>query len=118
MLVLFVLLAVALGRYELVREQVVSTARAAANAAAVATTSAQAEHDALAAATVSLQSTRACVQPAVTVDSHLFTPGGSVRVVVTCRVSYSGLAVPGFPGGFNVVATETTPIDPFRSVAP
>jgi Flp pilus assembly protein TadG len=113
----FVLLALALGRFEMAREQVVGAARAAAEAAAVVPSAAQAQPAALAAALpIVANQAHACAQLNVSTDTSDFVPSGSVRVVVTCQISFADLLVPGMPGHAEVQAEETAPIDPFRSV--
>jgi Flp pilus assembly protein TadG len=115
---LFVLVALAFGRYSLAREQVVGGARAAADAAAVAASPSQAQQAATAAALPVLQSSHSCIDPSVTVDSASFAPGAIVRVSVSCHVQFSDLAVPGFPGSATLQATQAAPIDPYRSIQP
>ncbi|HUC36255.1 MAG TPA: TadE/TadG family type IV pilus assembly protein [Acidimicrobiales bacterium] len=116
-LMLFALLAVAVGRYELAREEVVGAARAAAEAAAVAPSAAEAQPAAASAASPAMQGLgRTCVVSNVDTDTSEFVPGGDVRVTVTCRVDFSDLLVPGFPGTTTVKAVQMAPIDPYRSV--
>jgi Flp pilus assembly protein TadG len=115
--IVFVLLAVALGRFELAREQVVGAARAAAEAAAVVPSATDAQPAALAAALpVVANQAHACVQMNVSANTTDFFPGGSVQVVVSCEIDFADLLVPGMPGHVAVQAEETAPIDPFRSV--
>jgi Flp pilus assembly protein TadG len=114
--VLFLLLALALGRYSLAREQVVGGAQAAADAAAVADSATQAQQAAVAAAMPVLQSAHSCTNPSVVVDSGSFAAGTEVRVSVSCHVEFSDLLVPGFPGGTTVNAIQVAVIDPFRSI--
>jgi Flp pilus assembly protein TadG len=114
---LFVLLAMSLGRYELAREQVVGAARAAAEAASVAPSAGDAQAAALAAATpVVANQVHSCTQLNVTAETGDFAPGGSVRVVVTCQIDVADLLVPGVPGHTAVSAEVSAPIDPYRSV--
>jgi Flp pilus assembly protein TadG len=116
-IVVFVLLALALGRFELAREQVVGAARAAAEAASVAPSAAAAQSAATSAAAPAVaEGAHSCVELSVSTDTSHFTPGGYVRVVVSCQVDFSDLLVPGFPGHAAVQASEIAPIDPFRSV--
>jgi Flp pilus assembly protein TadG len=115
--VLFILLALSLGRYELAREQVIGAARAAAEAASVVASPGDAQTAAFdAAAPVVADQAHSCQQLRVSADTSHFTPGGSVRVVVTCQIDFSDLLIPGVPGRASVEATEVAPIDPFRSV--
>jgi Flp pilus assembly protein TadG len=116
-IVLFVLLALALGRFELVREQVAGAARASAEAASVVPYAGEAQSAALAAAEPAISNgTHSCVQLNVTTETGHFIPGGYVRVVVSCEVDFTDLLVPGFPGHAVIKAVELAPIDPFRSV--
>jgi Flp pilus assembly protein TadG len=115
---IFLLVALAFGRYSLVRQQVVGGARAAASAAAVAASPAQAQQAALAAALPVLESNHSCTDPRVTVVSGTFAPGGIVRVSVSCSVQFADLLVPGFPGSATVQAVQGAPIDPYRTIQP
>ncbi len=115
--VLFVLLALGLGRFELAREQVVGAARAAVEAASVVPSAAAAPSAALAAAQPAVaDQAHSCVALSVSTDTSHFVPGGYVRVIVSCQIDFSDLLIPGFPGHATVQATEVAPIDPFRSV--
>jgi len=115
--IIFVLMALALGRFELAREQVVGAARAAAEAVSVVPSAGDAQSAANAAALPILANqAHSCVQPNVRVDTDRFVPGGSVRVSVSCAVNFADLFVPGMPGHAEVEAVVTAPIDPFRSV--
>jgi Flp pilus assembly protein TadG len=115
--VLFALLAIGLGRFELAREQVVAAAQAAAQAASVAPSAGQAQSNALASASPAVADQQhSCTGLTVETDTGEFFPGGSVQVTVSCRVNYSDLLIPGMPGSTAVRATVTAPIDPFRSV--
>jgi Flp pilus assembly protein TadG len=116
-LVLFALLGVAFGRYELAREAVIGAARAAAEAASVVASPSQAEPAASSAAAPGVEGLgHACTALTVETDVSDFVPGGSVRVTVSCQVSFSDLLVPGVPGSTVVRVVQTAPIDPYRSV--
>jgi hypothetical protein len=117
LIVLFALLALASGRYEVAREQVIAAAQAGADAAAVVASPGDAQWAATTAATavVSGQS-HSCARLTVSADTSRFVPGGSVRVVVSCQIDWSDLLVPGVPGRTTVEVGESAPIDPFRSV--
>jgi Flp pilus assembly protein TadG len=115
-LAVFLLLIVALGRYELARQEVIAAARAAADAAAVVSSAGQAPLAASDAAGASIQSRHACAVLDVSTDTGQFVPGGSVRVTVTCRVDLSDVLLPGWPGSTTVQSIRIAPIDPFRSV--
>ncbi len=115
--VVFALLAVGFGRYELARQQVIGAARAGAEAAAVVASPSDAQPAAQSAATPGIESLgHDCVELEVGTDTARFEPGGFVRVSVTCHVAFSDLLVPGLPGSAVVSAVQTAPIDPYRSV--
>ncbi|MCL4413865.1 MAG: pilus assembly protein [Actinobacteria bacterium] len=117
LLVLVALLCVALGRFEMAREQVIGAARSGAEAASVMATASQAEAAASAAAVPSVfGQARACSHLGVRTNVSRYEPGGSVAVTVACQVSLSDLFVPGVPGVVRVEATEDAPIDPYRVV--
>jgi Flp pilus assembly protein TadG len=117
-LALFLLVSLAFGRYALAREQMVGGARAAADAAAIAGSALVAQRTAVAAATPVLQSNHSCTHPSVSVDVASFAPGAVVRVSVSCRVDFSDLLVPGFPGSTTISAVQAAVIDPFRTIQP
>jgi Flp pilus assembly protein TadG len=116
-IVVFVLTALAFGRFELAREQVIGAARAAAEAASVAPDSGVAQSAAVTAATpIVVGGAHSCTHLNVVAGTENFAPGGSVRVTVTCQISFADLLVPGMPGHADVQAVVSAPIDPFRSV--
>jgi hypothetical protein len=117
-LVLFMLVALTFGRFELAREQVVGGAQAAVDAAVVADSASQAQQAAVAAAMPVLQSSHSCVDPQITVESGSFAPGVLVHVSVSCRVDFADLLLPGFPGSTTVRAVQTAVIDPYRTIQP
>jgi len=114
--VVFVMLVLGLGRYELARQQVIGAARAGADAAAVVSSANQAQRAATDAATQVVGSRHSCTRLEVVADTGQFVPGGVVRVTVYCRVEFSDLTVPGLPGATTVQAVQVAPIDPYRSV--
>jgi Flp pilus assembly protein TadG len=114
---LFALLGLALGRYELAREQMIDAARAGAQAASVSENAGDAVAAATSAATpVMAEHADACPSPAIATDTGAFRAGGSVRVTISCRVPVSDLGIPGLPGAMFVDVTETAPIDTYRVV--
>jgi Flp pilus assembly protein TadG len=116
-IVLFVVTALAFGRFELAREQVIGAARAAAEAASVVPTAAAAQSAAVTAALpVVADEAHACTRLSVVAETANFVPGGSVSVTVSCQISFADLLVPGLPGHIDVRAVVSAPIDPFRSV--
>ena len=118
LVVLFLLLAVAFGRYEVTRQEVVAAARTAAEEAAVAISASAAQADARYAAIPVLDSQHICTAPSVIVDTTNFIPGGSVRVTVSCQVSLADLSLPGIPGTVDVQVVQSAPLDPFRTFRP
>ena len=115
--ILFVLVALALGRFELAREQVVSAARAGAEVASVVPVAGDAQSAALSVVAPDVSDQlHSCTQLSVVTDTRDFVPGGSVRVVVSCQIGLADLLLPGFPGHETVQAAVSAPIDPFRSV--
>jgi Flp pilus assembly protein TadG len=115
-MILFVLVVLALGRFELGRDQVVQGARAAADAAAVADSPAAAQSAAFAAASPELASIHSCRHPTVTVDTRAFLAGSEVRVTVACRVDFSDLLIPGMPGSAVIQSAQVAAFDPYRAV--
>ena len=114
---LFVMMCIGLGRYELVRMQVVDAARAGADAASVVASPGEASGAAQSAAVAPLQGEQhACPDPTVAADTADFVPGGSVAVSVHCTVSFSDLLVPGLPGTVTISSTQRDPVDPYRVV--
>ena len=111
----FAITLIALGRYEIAREQVIAGARAAAEAASVSVSPLEAQRAAVASAT-DLLLPHACPSMSVHVSTEKFFPGGDVAVTVVCQVNFSDLVFPGLPGSTVVQAVETAPIDPYRSV--
>jgi Flp pilus assembly protein TadG len=115
---IFVLLTVAFGRYEATRAQVIGAARAAAEAAAVVPSASLAQQAAAAATAPELAGNGvSCTATGVNADTHDFVAGGDVSVTVTCTVDLSDLGVPGLPGEATVSVTQVAPIDPFRVVS-
>jgi hypothetical protein len=113
----FVLTALAFGRFELAREQVISAARAGAEAASVVPSAIDAQSAALNAVDpIVADQSDICAYVSVSTDTTHFVPGGFVRVVVDCQIDFTDLFVPGFPGHENVQETVIAPIDPFRSL--
>jgi Flp pilus assembly protein TadG len=116
-IILFALMALALGRFELAREEVISAAQAAAEAASVVSSPSEAQQAAVAAASpVVANQVHSCTQLSVVADTDDFVPGGFVRVVVSCQISFTDLLVPGMPGHATVAGSVSAPIDSFRSV--
>jgi Flp pilus assembly protein TadG len=117
-LLFLALLVSAFGRISDARQQVVESARAGAEVAAVLPNAGAAQSGASAAAVEgSLGRVHVCPTPQVVTDASHFYPGGYVKVTVVCRVSLADLSLPGIPGTTVVEASSVAPIDPYRSVS-
>jgi Flp pilus assembly protein TadG len=117
LLILFTIFAMALGRYEMARQEVIGAARSGADAAAIVASPPQAQQAANSASEPDLQPLgHACASPKILADTSQFVPGGFVRVTVSCRIDFSDLMMPGLPGSTVVRASQIAPIDPYRSV--
>jgi Flp pilus assembly protein TadG len=117
-LMIFVLLSVAFGRFEMTSVQVVGAARAAAESAAIMPSAPEAAVAARAEAMPALSgANRPCHSVLVTTNTSHFVPDGDVSVTVSCVVGLSDLGAPGVPGSTTVVETQTAPIDPYRQVS-
>jgi Flp pilus assembly protein TadG len=115
-LMLFVLLAIAFGRYQTAREEVIGAARAGAEAAAIMP-SAQSAKTAANEAALPALSTSPCHRVVVATDTSDFMPGGEVTVTVSCTVELSDIGAPGLPGQSTVTISQVAPIDPYRVVS-
>jgi len=105
------------GRVSEARQQVVESARAGAQFAAVLPDATQAQSGARSTvATATPGGGHLCPAPQVITDVSHFFPGGYVSVTVICHVALGDLSVPGLPGSVTIRATSTAPIDPYRSV--
>jgi TadE-like protein len=113
-LVLFVLLTIAFGRVEVAKTQLVASARAGAEAAAVSSPS-QAFAASVAAASAASGSQTLCTRFEVQPDLSDFAPGGEVAVTVSCSIDWSSLGAPGLSGVTRVSATQTAPVDKYRT---
>ncbi len=117
-----VLLVVALaslvfGRVVEARQQVVESARAGAEAAAVLPTVGTAQWVGSIDSVVNLlDRSHTCARATISVDTSHFVPGGYVTAHVSCLVLLSDVGFPGLPGSTTVSASATAPLDPYRSV--
>jgi Flp pilus assembly protein TadG len=114
---IFALLMIAVGRYELARQQVIGAAMAAAEAASVVSSN-QVQSTAYDAAESGTQyDSHTCA--ALNVETNITSPQvgqqGYVTVTVSCRVVLSDLIIPGTPGSVVVRSVEVAPIDPYRN---
>jgi Flp pilus assembly protein TadG len=117
-LIAVLLLVVALGRYAHGRQLVDQAAAAAARAASLSGSAAQAETTGGQAAAGSLRDAGvSCALMTTTVDAADFRPGGTVRVTITCTADLSGLALAGIPGQVTLTATGRAPLETFRTFA-
>lgn len=117
-LALLIGLIIAGGRLAVAHQAVESSAAAAARAASIARTQADAEGKARDAAVASLDAQNlTCQATAITLDASGFAaPVGapaSVSATVTCQVELADTA-PGLPGTLTVTSTVASPIDTYR----
>lgn len=117
-LMLFALVALGLGRYELATGQTKAAASAAAAASAVADSQGAAQVAAVAAATSALGAPPSCNAPQISLLGMGFRPGGIVQATVTCHVRLDDLGLPGLPESAAAASTQLAAIDPFRAVSP
>jgi len=109
-LLAFLMLVVAFGRFVSARGDVEAAARDAVRAASLERTASDA--DAAARATVSATLTRSgCLPPAL---SGAFVAGGTITVTLSCTVPMSDLGLIGVPGTLSISATSAAPLDTFR----
>ena len=112
-----VLLVVGLGRYAHGKQLVEQAAAAAARAASLTTSSAQAQGRAARAASGSLSDAGlSCTGMTTDVDTGSFRPGGVVTVTVTCTADLSGLALSGLPGTATIASTGRAPLEEHRQI--
>lgn len=112
-LVMFLMLVLAGGRYVAVRADIESAARDAARAASFERSQSEAFSAAYAAANASDVDDRfsECVVSDITGS---FEAGGVVEVSVRCRVSNNGLGFIGLNGSDDFEASSSAPIDQYR----
>jgi Flp pilus assembly protein TadG len=96
------------------RATVQSAAESAAQAAAQERTPSQAVAAAVEVADAMLVDVTSCADPAVSVDTSAFRPGGQVAVTVSCTVSAAGLELINPPSSTST-ATAFATIDPYRA---
>ena len=115
LLVMFMLLMVALGRFTDARAEVDGAARDAARQASLARSPAAAGGAAQRAAEATLGGGKVtCRSLSVSTDTGSFAAGGSVRVDVACTVDLSDLALLALPGSQTVRGHFIAPIERFR----
>ena len=109
-LMMFVMLIVACGRYVAVQGDMQATARDAVRAASLQRDPASAQ---AAAGPVSAQALDR--DPSCSGFTHNgFVAGGTARIDLSCSVSYAGLGLIGLPGSVGVSAASNAPIDVYR----
>jgi Flp pilus assembly protein TadG len=115
MVVLFAILVLGLGRYELARQRVTEATFAAAQAASLAPSAGQAQMAAQEVADSGLNvGSRTCSGLLVTTDVTAFGSGGMVTVELECHVDRSDLLIPGIAGSASVQSRQVVPLDPYR----
>ena len=118
----FIAMAIIGMRIEIAGGSIEGAAHDAARAASIARTSNDAQAAAITTARASLnQQGLHCAPLNVAVDTSGFNtaPGApaTVRVVVTCTVTFADVAAPGMPGSRRLQADFVSPIDVYRSRA-
>lgn len=118
-LVLIVLLLVAGGRLAMAGTAVESAAAAAARDASLAESPAEARELAAVTAEVSLENSGVrCAVLTVTIEAGDLDAAlgvrGSTSASVHCTVDLADVALPGLGGQRTLMATATSPIDPYR----
>ena len=102
-------------RYVEARDQVSAAAYTAGRAASLTSDTADAHHQGQAAAAAALADRgRSCATLRVRLDTAGFTPGGTVRVTVTCIADLSDVVGFGIPGHHRFTTTAVVPIDAHR----
>lgn len=107
----FIVLVVACGRYVSVRGDIEAASRDAARAASLERTQDAAESAADGVAAAALEHPERCRSVELTGD---FVAGGTITATVTCDVSYSGLGLIGLPGSKRLTASSSAPLDTYR----
>ncbi|EFQ83076.1 TadE-like protein [Aeromicrobium marinum DSM 15272] len=110
-LVMFLLLVVAAGRYVTVRSDIDSAARDAARAASLERTPAAARAAAQQVAASQLQGYSDCQ---VARMGGSFVSGGVIDITLECRVSNEGLGLIGLGGSLQISGDASAPIDTYR----
>jgi Flp pilus assembly protein TadG len=118
-LLALIALVIAAGRTVLAQNSVAAAARDAARQASIARTAGEARANARSGALSELaQQGLHCTSTSVHLNLAGFgvPPGlpASVSATVTCHVSLADLALPGLPGSRTLVATFSSPLDPYR----
>jgi Flp pilus assembly protein TadG len=116
LLISILLLVVGFGRYTQAQQLVTQAAGAAARAASLDTTPAQASTDAQQTARDSIANGgQSCTDVQISVDTTAFHPGGQVSVTVSCTADLSQLTLAGFEPSETVHSTQTAPLEIYRT---
>lgn len=110
-LVAFLLLVVAFGRYVAVQGDMEAAARDAAREASLQVSSGAASNAARKVVNDSLDDGTDCTQISV---GGAWRPGGEVVVRMHCDISLSGLGLIGLPGSVGIDTESAVPLDPYR----
>jgi Flp pilus assembly protein TadG len=110
-LLAFLLVVVAMGRYVWVRGDIEAASRDAARAASLERSQGAGRIAAIQTAKASLNDKWDCTAEDV---SPNFDSGGVATIRLTCQVSWSGLGLIGLKGSKEVEATSSAPIDLYR----
>lgn len=110
-LMMFIMLVVAGGRYVSAEGDVQAAARDAARAAALQDDEAAARSAAEATYRASVDDPGAC---SLGVNTAAWGPDGTVTVSVSCPVTFSDLGLLGLPGSVRVEADSEVRLDPYR----
>jgi Flp pilus assembly protein TadG len=117
LLISILLLVVGFGRYSEAQQLAEQAAGAAARAASLDATPAQATQDAQQTAADSVASGgHSCTDLQVSVDTSAFHPGGQVSVTVSCTADLSQLTLAGFGLNETVRSTQTAPLEDYRDL--
>jgi Flp pilus assembly protein TadG len=110
-MVAFLLLVIAFGRYVAVRGEVEAASRDAVRAASFERTSGAAESSARQTANASLAGRWRCSEVQL---SGGFVAGGTITVHLECSVPVSDLGLLGLPGTVTVQGNSSAPLDLYR----
>lgn len=111
-MLMFIYLIVAGGRFVAVQGEVEATARDAARAASMERSLGAAQATAADVMRSGLDRDVSC--GGLSFAGTDFVAGGQVTVTLDCRVSYEGLGLIGLPGGVSVDGSSTAPLDTYR----
>jgi hypothetical protein len=110
-LVMFIMVVVAFGRYVSVKGDVEAASRDAVRAATLERDSGDAVNAANATANASLGGRWSC---SATDRSGTFAAGDTITIRLSCEVPWSGLGLIGLKGSKTVIATSSAPLDLYR----